>query len=171
MKQRRIKKKEEKMKIDDAMKKKITSEEECKRNNKDGKKDDDDDDGDNQPLSKIVRLAGYRRSSSTTLAAISTPISKTPSERSDRGKKVNQSESIEDQSLRLRLDVVKELDSGVDIDLKGIGFVEPANEKASTKYKSTMSLPMSTTKEVPSKESTKDSGPKTETYQSVYLQR
>ena len=48
-----------------------------------------------------------------------------------------------------------------DIDLKGIGFVE--TEKASTKSKSTMSLPMSTTKEVPSKESTKDSGPKTET--------
>ena len=52
-------------------------------------------------LVKRVRLAGYRRSSSTPPAAISTPISKTLLERSDRGKKVNQSESIEDQSLRL----------------------------------------------------------------------
>ena len=50
----------------------------------------------------------------------------------------------------------------MDIDLKGIGFVEP--EKANTKSKTTMSLPMTTTKEVPSKESTKDSGQKTETY-------
>ena len=90
----------------------------------DGKKEDNDDDGDNQPLSKRLRLAGYRRSRSTTLAAISTHISKTPSKRSDKGNKVNQSEFISDQSLRLRLEVVNELDSGVDIDLKGIGFVK-----------------------------------------------
>ena len=97
--------------------------------------------GDNQPLSKRVRLAGYRRTSSTTpAAAISTStISKTSSERSDKGKKVHKLESIADQSLRLRMEVVKELDSGVDIDLKGIGFVEP--EKASTKSETTKSLP------------------------------
>ena len=45
-------------------------------------KDGNDDDGDNQPLSKRVRLAGYRRTSSTTPAtAISTStISKNLSE-------------------------------------------------------------------------------------------
>ena len=104
-------------------------------------KDGSDDDGDNQPLSKRVRLAGYRRSSATTLAAaISTSnVSKTPSEGSEKGKKVHKSESIVDQSLRLRMEVVKELDSGVDIDLKGIGFVEP--EKASTRSEITNSLP------------------------------
>ena len=37
-------------------------------------KDGSDDDGVNQPLSKRVRLAGYRRASTTTsAAAISTP--------------------------------------------------------------------------------------------------
>ena len=62
--------------------------------------------------------------------------------------------------MRLILEVVKELDSGVDIDLKGIGFVKL--EKAGTKCKTTMSLHMTTTNEVSSKESTKDSGQKTE---------
>ena len=108
-----------------------------------------------------MRLAGYRRSSSTTPVAISTPIFEIPSERSDKGKKVYKSESLTDQSLRLRMEVVKELDSGVDLDLKGIGFVKP--EKASTKSETTMSLHIKSTKDVSSKESTKDSGQKTET--------
>ena len=107
-----------------------------------------------------MRLAGYRRTSSTTPAAISTTnIYKTPSEGCDKGKKFHKLESIADQSLRLRMEVVKELNSSVDIDIKGIGFVEP--EKATTKYKITKSLYMKTTKEVYSKESTKDSGQKT----------
>ena len=59
------KKEEEKMKRDDAMKKK-KAEDKCKRSAKDGKKDDNDDYRDNQPLIKRVRLAGYRRSTSTT---------------------------------------------------------------------------------------------------------
>ena len=64
--------------------KKRASEDKCKKSDTDGNKDDNHDNGDNQPLSKRVRLARYRRSSSTTPAAISTPISKTPSERSSQ---------------------------------------------------------------------------------------
>ena len=102
------------------------SKDNCKKNAKDVMKDGSDDDGDNQPLSKRVRLAGYRIASATTPAtAISkSNVFKTPSERSEKWKKVHKSESISYQSLRLRMEVVKELDSSMDIDLKGNCFVK-----------------------------------------------
>ena len=126
-------------------------------------KDGNDDDGVNQPLRKRVRLAGYRRTSSTTpTTTISTSTnSKTPSRGNEKGKKVHKSESIADQSIRLKMEVVKELDSSVDIDLKEIGFVE--HEKAITRSETTKSLSMKTIRGVSSKENTKDSGQKTET--------
>ena len=63
--------------------KKKASKDKCKRNVKDAMKDGSDDDGDNQPLSKRVRLTGYRRASATTPAAIisTSNVSKTPSRR------------------------------------------------------------------------------------------
>ena len=82
------------------------------------------DDGDDQPFSKRVRLAIYRRTNIIPAAAISKSNVKSPSEGSGKGKHVHKIDSIADQSLRLRMEIVKELDSGVDIDLKGIGFVE-----------------------------------------------
>ena len=42
----------------------------CKRNANDAMKDGGDGDGDNQPLSKRVRLAGYKRASVTTPATV-----------------------------------------------------------------------------------------------------
>ena len=71
-----------------------------------------------------MRLVGYRRASTISAAAVSVYNVESPSEGSEKGKNVYKSESIADHSLRLRMEVVKELDSGVDIDLKGIGFVE-----------------------------------------------
>ena len=143
--------------------KKKASKDKCKRNVEDARKDGSDDDGDNQPLSKRVRLAGYRRASTTTsAAAISKPnVSKSPSEGSEKGKNVHKSESIADQSLRLRMEIVKELDSGVDIDLKGIGFVE--TKKASTRSETAKSLSRKTIREASPKENIKDSGQKTKT--------
>ena len=105
------------------------SKDKYKRNVEDAKKDGSDDDGDNQPLSKRVRLAGYRRASIIPAAAISKHNVKSPSEGSEKGKNVYKIESIVDQSSRLRMEIVKELDSGVDIDLKGIGFVETRKAK------------------------------------------
>ena len=77
-----------------------------------------------------MRLAGYRTKSSQTgqVAAIST--SKDIKNPSDKGKQVHKPESIAEQSLRLRMKIVKELDAGVDIDLKGIGFVETRNSSS-----------------------------------------
>ena len=148
--------KEEKRKREDTDRKREQAnkkefEDKCKRNAKDAMKDGNGDDGDNQPLIKRVRLAGYRRTSSTTpTAEISTStISQTPSEGSEKGKKVHNSESITDQSLRLKMEVVKELDSGVDIDLKEIGFVKP--EKESTRSEKTKSFSMKTISAVSSK--------------------
>ena len=62
-------------------------------------------------------------------AAISKSNIKSPSKGSEKGKNVHKIESIADQSLRLRMEIVKELDSSVDIDLKGIGFVETGKAK------------------------------------------
>ena len=148
---------------------KRASKDKCKRNAKDAMKDGSDDDGDNQPISKRVRLVGYRRASATTpTTAISTSnVSKTPSEGIEKGKKVHKLESIADQSLRLRMEVVKEVDSGVDIDLKGIGFVEP--KKASTRPKTVKSLPRKTTREVSPRENIKDSGQKTKKYKLFFF--
>ena len=95
---------------------KEASKEICKPNAKDAGKDDNDD-GDNKPLSKRVRLAGYRTKSSQTrqVAAISTSKNiKTPSE---KGKQVDRPKSIVEQSLRLKMEIVKELYAGVDIAL------------------------------------------------------
>ena len=120
-------------------------------------KDGNDDDGDVQPLRKRVRLAGYRRASAISVST----ISQTPSEGSEKGKNVQKSESTADQSLRLRMEVVKELNYGVDIDLKGIGFVE--TEKASTRSEIAKSLSMNTIREVSPKEDIQDSGQNTKT--------
>ena len=81
-------------------------------------------------MSKRVRLAGYKRASASNIpaTAISKYNAKSPSEGSEKGKNVHNTYFIADQSLRIRLEVVKELDSGVDIDLKGIGFVETGKE-------------------------------------------
>ena len=49
--------------------KKKTSKDKCKRNAEDARKDGSDDDGDNQPLSKRVRLAGYKRASASNIPA------------------------------------------------------------------------------------------------------
>ena len=95
----------------------------------DAKKDGSDDDGDDQPLTKRVRLAGYKRASIIPAAAISKSNVKSPSEGSGKGKHVHKTESIADQSLRLIMEIVKELGSGVDIDLKGIGFIETHKNK------------------------------------------
>ena len=137
--------------------KKKASKDKCKRNAEDTRKNGSDDDGGNQPLSKRVRLAGYKRASTTTSAAtISKPnVSISPYEESEKGKNVHKLESIVDQSLRLTMDIVKELDSGVDIDLKGIGYVK--TEKASTRYEMTKSLSRKTIREVSPKENIKDS--------------
>ena len=109
--------------------KKKASKDKCKRNDEDAKKDGSDDDGDNQPLSKRVRLAGYRKASIIPAAASNKSNVKSPSEGSEKGKNVHKIESITDQSLRLIMEIVKEIDSGVDIDLKGIGFVETGKAK------------------------------------------
>ena len=53
-----------------------------------------------------------------------------------KGRRSTNQESIADQSLRLRMEVVKELDSGVDIDLKGIGFVETKKQVQDLKQQS-----------------------------------
>ena len=140
----------------------------ARKNAKDAMKDDSDDDGDNQPLSKRVRLAGYRRASTISAAAISTPnVSKSPSKGSEKGKNVHKSESIADQSLRLRMEIVKELDSGVDIDLKGIGFVKTG--KTSIKSETAKSPSRKTIKEVSPNENIKDSGQKTKTYKLFFF--
>ena len=133
---------------------KEASKETCKPNAKDARKDDSDD-GDNQPLSKRVRLAGYRTKSSQTgqVAAISTSKDiKTPS---DKGKQVHTPEFIAEQSLRLMMEIVKELDVGVDIDLNGIGFIE--TRKSSSKSETVNPSSMTKIREVPSKESNQDS--------------
>ena len=71
---------------------KRASKDKCKRFSKYAMKDGRDDDGDNQPLRKIVRLASYRRDSATTPADVSTSnVSQTPSEGSEKGKKVHKS--------------------------------------------------------------------------------
>ena len=57
------------------------------------------------------------------------------------------------------MEVVKELDSGVDIDLKGFGFVETG--KASTKFETTNSLSRKTIREVSPNENIKDSRQRT----------
>ena len=137
--------------------KKKASKDKCKRNVEDAKKDGSDDDGDDQPLSKRVRLAGYRRASIIPAAAISKSNVKSPSEGSGKGKNFHKIESIADQSLRLRMEIVKELDSGVDIDLKGIGFIETTktSKRSKTAAKSSSRKIVS---EVSPKENIKDSG-------------
>ena len=92
--------------------KKKASKDKCKRNDEDAKKDGSDDDRDNQPLSKRVRLAGYRRASASNIpaVAISKYNVKSPFEGSEKGKNVHKIESIADQSLRLRMEVVEELE-------------------------------------------------------------
>ena len=112
-----------------------------------------------------MRLAGYRRaiasthSSSCNLKIIMSNLHRKGSE---KGKNVHKTESIADQSLRLRMEVVKELDSGVDIDLKGIGFVETG--KASTRSETVAkSSSRKIFREVSPKENIKDSGKKTKT--------
>ena len=137
--------------------KKKASKDKCKRNAEDAKKDGSDDDGDDQPLSKRVRLAGYRRASIIPAATISKSNVKSSSEGSGKGKHVHKIESIADQSLRLKMEIVKELDSGVDIDLKGIGFVETTK----TSKRSEIAAKSSSRKivsEVSPKENIKDSG-------------
>ena len=62
------------------------------------------------------------------------------------------------------MEVFKELDVCVDIDLKGIGFVEPG--KSSSKSETTKSNSMTKIREVSSKESNKDSGLNTKTNKS-----
>ena len=42
----------------------------------------------------------------------------------EKGSMSTEQDSITDQSLRLIMEIVKELDSGVDINLKGICFIE-----------------------------------------------
>ena len=78
----------------------------------------------------MVTLVGYRIKSSQTgqVAAIST--SKNIRNPSDKGKQVHRPESIAEQSLRLGMEIVKELDAGVDINLKGIGFFETRNSSS-----------------------------------------
>ena len=56
------------------------------------------------------------------------------------------------------MEVVKELDSVVDIDIKGFGFVK--TEKASTRSETANSLSMKTIREVSPEENNKDSGKK-----------
>ena len=109
-----------------------------------------------------MRLAGYRRASIIPATAISKSNVKSPSEGSDKGKNVQKIESIVDQSLRLRMEIVKELDSGVYIDLKGIGFIETGKAKTgSTTVEKSSSKKI--VKEVSPKENIKDSGLETKT--------
>ena len=107
---------------DQGKKKASKSKDKYKRNAEDANKYGSDDDGDNKPLSKRVRLAGYRRASIISVAAISKSNVKSPSEGSEKGKHIHKTESIADQSLRLIMKIVKELDFGVDIDLKRSRF-------------------------------------------------
>ena len=126
-------------------------------------KDGNDDNGDNQPLSKRVRLAGYKRTSSTTpVAAISTStISKTPSEGSEKWKKVHKSESIADQSLMTQNGSTQRARLWCGYRSK-INLALLNLEKQVQALKQEESLSMKTTIEVSSKENTKDSGQKTE---------
>ena len=104
-----------------------------------------------------MRLAGYRRDGTIPAAAVSASNEKSPYEASEKGKNIQKSESIEDQSLRLRMEVVKDLDSDVDIDLRGIGFVETG--KVRIGYETTLnSLSRKIIIEVYVKENIKNSG-------------
>ena len=66
------------------------------------------------------------------------------------------------------MEIVKELDVGVDIDLKGIGFVE--TRKSSSKSEIVKPSSMTKIREVRSKESNKDSVLKTEINKSFIFQ-
>ena len=95
----------------------------CKRNDTGVRKNN----GDNKTLRKKVRIAGSRRDISRSKSVTLTP---NPSVKSaqDGDKVVTKFihlESIVDQSLRLKQEIFKELDSGMDLNLKEIGFVEP----------------------------------------------
>ena len=102
---------------------KEASKETCKPNAKDARKDDNDD-GDNKPLRKRVRLAGYRTKSSQLGKYLQSQPSKDIKTPSDKMEASHILESIAEQSLRLMMEIVKELDVGVDIDLKGIGLLK-----------------------------------------------
>ena len=81
-----------------------------------------------------MRLACIKRNPSKVPSATSTPITSNKSEKSGGEKKFNQPESIVDQSLRLILEVVKDLDSAMVIDVKGIGLLN-LQKKNQIKFK------------------------------------
>ena len=66
------------------------------------------------------------------------------------------------------MEIVKELDDGVDIDLKGIGFFETRN--SSSKSKKMKPSSMNKIRGVPTKESNKNSGHKIEINKSFVFQ-
>ena len=101
-------------------------------------------------------------------ATVSTSNIKSPYEGSKKGKNINKSESIADQSLRLRMKVLKELDFGVDIDLRGIGFVETGKARTGSET-AAKSLSRKIIKEVSPKENIKNSGQKSKTYKLFFF--
>ena len=77
-------------------------------------------------------------------------------------------EFIAGQSLRLRIKIVKELDFGVDIDLKGIGFVETGKAKTGSETVAKSSS-KKIVREVSPKENIKDTRVETKTYKLFFF--
>lgn len=112
-----------------AKRKRVVDDSSC-RSNKDGNDENDGDDDDDQPLAKR-RPSGSRTGISRSIPKPSTGVSEsspstqqTSKSTRDGKEKRQQPESLLAQSLRLRHEVVKELDSGVDLNLKNSGMFE-----------------------------------------------